>query len=168
MKIKFRFKLMETKIDKIIDNLKNDLISQLNNKISDDIVINKENTNIIIQHLEDLKILKNDINDKIKTILDYVDFNPNTTINQLLDRKIKENNDNILVNIDTNITNSKRDLDIFQQKIDVINNQVDTFKNTMTTNTILLNNWKIDIDNKDRLCFKKKISNQWKLKYLIQ
>lgn len=168
MKIKFRFKLMETKIDKIIDNLKNDLISQLNNKISDDIVINKENTKIIIQHLEDLKILKNDINDKIKTILDYVDFNPNTTINQLLDRKIKENNDNILVNIDTTITNSKRDLDIFQQKIDVINNQVDTFKNTMTTNTILLNNWKIDIDNQDRLCFKKKISNQWKLKYLIQ
>lgn len=168
MKIKFRFKLMETKIDKIIDNLKNDLISQLNNKISDDIVINKENTNIIIQHLEDLKILKNDINDKIKTILDYVDFNPNTTINQLLDRKIKENNDNILVNIDTTITNSKRDLDIFQHKIDVINNQVDTFKNTMTTNTILLNNWKIDIDNQERLCFKKKISNQWKLKYLIQ
>ena len=168
MKIKFRFKLMETKIDKIIDDLKNDLISQLNNKISDDIVINKENTNIIIQHLEDLKILKNDINNKIKTILDYVDFNPNTTINQLLDRKIKENNDNILVNIDTTTTNYKIDLDIFQQKIDVINNQVDTFKNTMTTNTILLNNWKIDIDNQDRLCFKKKISNQWKLKYLIQ
>ena len=166
MKIKFIIKVMATNIDKLIDNLKHDLISKLNHQISDDIVSNKENTTTIINHLEELKILKNDINEKIKSILDYIDFNSNTTINHLLDRKIKENNDNILVNIDTTIY--KQDLDIFQKKIDIISTHVDTFKNTMTTNTILLNNWKIDIDNQDRLCFKKKISNQWKLKYLIQ
>ena len=157
---------MTTNIDKLIENLKTDVISKLNNKISDDIVSNKENTTTIIQHLEDLKILKNDINEKINSILDYIDFKSNTTIKELLDRKIKENNDNILVNIDTTIY--QNDLDMFQQKIDTINTQVDTFKNTMTTSTIILNNWKIDIDNQDRLCFKKKISDQWKLKYLIQ
>ena len=151
---------------KLIENLKTDVISKLNNKISDDIVSNKENTTTIIQHLEDLKILKNDINEKINSILDYIDFKSNTTIKELLDRKIKENNDNILVNIDTTIY--QNDLDMFQQKIDTINTQVDTFKNTMTTSTIILNNWKIDIDNQDRLCFKKKITDQWKLKYLIQ
>ena len=166
MKIKFLIKVMTTNIDKLIDNLKMDVISKLNNKISDDIVSNKENTTTIIQHLEDLKILKNDINEKINSILDYIDFKSNTTIKELLDRKIKENNDNILVNIDTTIY--QNDLDMFQQKIDTINTQVDIFKNTMTTSTILLNNWKIDIDNQDRLCFKKKISDQWKLKYLIQ
>jgi len=159
-------KVMTTNIDKLIENLKTDVISKLNNKISDDIVSNKENTTTIIQHLEDLKILKNDINEKINSILDYIDFKSNTTIKELLDRKIKENNDNILVNIDTTIY--QNDLDMFQQKIDTINTQVDTFKNTMTTSTIILNNWKIDIDNQDRLCFKKKISDQWKLKYLIQ
>lgn len=166
MKIKFLIKVMTTNIDKLIDNLKMDVISKLNNKISDDIVSNKENTTTIIQHLEDLKILKNDINEKINSILDYIDFKSNTTIKELLDRKIKENNDNILVNIDTTIY--QNDLDMFQQKIDTINTQVDTFKNTMTTSTIILNNWKIDIDNQDRLCFKKKITDQWKLKYLIQ
>ena len=166
MKIKFMIKVMTTNIDKLIENLKTDVISKLNNKISDDIVSNKENTTTIIQHLEDLKILKNDINEKINSILDYIDFKSNTTIKELLDRKIKENNDNILVNIDTTIY--QNDLDMFQQKIDTINTQVDTFKNTMTTSTIILNNWKIDIDNQDRLCFKKKISDQWKLKYLIQ
>jgi len=166
MKIKFLIKVMTTNIDKLIENLKTDVISKLNNKISDDIVSNKENTTTIIQHLEDLKILKNDINEKINSILDYIDFKSNTTIKELLDRKIKENNDNILVNIDTTIY--QNDLDMFQQKIDTINTQVDTFKNTMTTSTIILNNWKIDIDNQDRLCFKKKISDQWKLKYLIQ
>jgi len=166
MKIKFLIKVMTTNIDKLIENLKTDVISKLNNKISDDIVSNKENTTTIIQHLEDLKILKNDINEKINSILDYIDFKSNTTIKELLDRKIKENNDNILVNIDTTIY--QNDLDMFQQKIDTINTQVDTFKNTMTTSTIILNNWKIDIDNQDRLCFKKKITDQWKLKYLIQ
>ena len=57
MKIKFPFKVMTTNIDKLIENLKTDVISNLNSTISDDIASNKENITMIIQHLEDLKIL---------------------------------------------------------------------------------------------------------------
>lgn len=162
-----------TNIDDLIDNLKNEYIYQLNNTLSDSVVTNKENITLIIKQLEDLKLLKNDIDNKFNSIIEYLDFNNNKTINDLVDRKIQNNNDTILVNIDTTITHQKELDDIKQTLVNVQDNlnhklSKNDLNQQINTQSILLNNWKIGIDNQDRLCFKKKINNEWKLKYLIQ
>lgn len=159
-----------TNIDDLIEKLKKDYIYQLNNTLTDSVITNKENIKLIIKQLEDLKLLKNDIDNKFNTIIEYLDFNNNKSINELVDKKIQDNNDTILVNIDTNTINLQ---DINKTLVNIQDNLIhkvskNDLNQQINTQSLLLNNWKIGIDNQDRLCFKKKINNEWKLKYLIQ
>ena len=226
---------MSNTIEDLIDQFKKDYIFILNSNINHGLINNKDKIIDMIQHLEELKTIKDTLNNKINSIAKdlnnevrntietnnqslLVDLNNKLSINDFdkfkntVDTKVSINELNLLKN-DINTKVSTTDFDLLKKNVDskistkeyvfllnkfdnvrtdldkkvpisdfntikdsvdkkVLINDFNDLKSNLlqsiNTNTVILDDWKIEVDSNQRLCFRKKNIDKWDLKYCIQ